>query len=394
MAITQGKIIISGIPADPNAVYHSARNTPYFFNSTDAGDILEPTQEDNDRVTALIEYLSGLLVFKRNSVYMVQGSLGHDEEVFRINIPTGTIAPRTIVRFDNFLGFLGTDNKVYGIYGGSYYYVNRDRVQFYCLSDNINRHLSKLTQSENRMSTAIYWEGKYMLSTHKKQSDDTYDTTVYNFYTLGRDSQSIIQSQSWGVYTHVDIGDFILVPGEGLYMAGLYTTRIYEFDNSDVAYDTDIYSREYDASEYPYEVYIKFKNFNFELPEHFKIFRAGWIQFSKVLRVDFLKFKHNMYVEEVKTFLPYKEDMQLDNLISPGEEWSNELEGATWDEFFWESNANPSYYFRINAKGRTIQNELKFTTTGKRISILGTSFEFKVKQPQRNKFNTNFQRGN
>lgn len=397
MTIYNGRIFISGIPEAPNAVYYSQRNTPYFFNSTDASDILEPMQEDNDRITALVPYSSGLLIFKRSSIYMAMNVGTNSESLIRLNIPTGTISPRTIVRFDNFLAFWGTDNKVYGIYGGSYYAMTRDRVQTYCLSENINDMLQQYDNDWKPKAVATYYDGKYILAVHYEVPNSATTTVVltktFNMYTLGRDTNTLIQQQSWSTYDHIDILGFIQIPNQPLQMFGIYTTRIFKF-KSGTDLDFDMYDQVPNSDIIAYTVYIKFKEYNMELPEHYKIFRAGWIQFSEVLRTDFAEFKHNLYIDKVWTYLPYTEDKQLDWFKSPEEKWSLNTTGAKWDDFYWSSNKNPGYYFRINAKGRTVQNELKFKTYGKKISILGNSFEFKNKYPQRDNSNTNFKRGN
>ena len=392
MTVYNGRIVISGIPTAPNAVYYSQRNTPYFFDSTDASDILEPTQEDNDRIMALETYSSGLLIFKRNSIYIAMNIGGTSENLIRLNIPTGTISPRTIVRFDNFLAFWGTDNKVYGIYGGSYYAMTRDRVQTYCLSTNIDKMLQEYDNDWKGRAVATYYEGKYILAVHKEINNVVY-TKTFNMYTLGRDTNTLIQQQSWSTYDHIDITGFIQIPNQPLQMYGIYTTRIFKFKKGDDL-DFDMYDELSTTDDIAYTVYIKFKEYNMEIPEHYKIFRAGWIQFSEVLRTEFQEFKHNLYIDKVWTYLPYNEDRQVEAFKAPKKEWSLTTVGTNWDDFYWSSNKNPAYYFRINSKGRTVQNELEFRTYGKKIYILGNSFEYKNKYPQRENSNTNFKRGN
>lgn len=392
MTVYNGRIVISGIPSEPNAVYYSQRNTPYFFDSTDASDILEPVQEDNDRIMALEPYASGLLIFKRNSVYIAMNVGSTSETLIRLNIPTGTISPKTIVRFDNFLAFWGTDNKVYGIYGGSYYAMTRDRVQTYCLSDNIDGMLQEYDNDWKGRAVATYYEGKYILAVHKEINNVVY-TKTFNMYTLGRDTNTLIQQQSWSTYDHIDITGFIQIPDEPLQMFGVYTTRIFKFKKGDDL-DFDMYDELSTTDDIAYTVYIKFKEYNMETPEHYKIFRAGWIQFSEVLRTEFQEFKHNLYIDKVWTYLSYNEDRQVEAFKAPEKEWSLTTTGTNWDDFYWSSNKNPAYYFRINSKGRTVQNELEFRTYGKKIYILGNSFEYKNKYPQRENSNTNFKRGN
>lgn len=392
MTVYNGRIVISGIPSAPNAVYYSQRNTPYFFDSTDASDILEPVQEDNDRIMALETYASGLLIFKRYSIYIAMNVGSASETLIRLNIPTGTISPKTIVRFDNFLVFWGTDNKVYGIYGGSYYAMTRDRVQTYCLSDNIDGMLQEYDNEWKDRAVATYYEGKYILAVHKEINNVVY-TKTFNMYTLGRDTNTLIQQQSWSTYDHIDITGFIQIPNQPLQMYGIYTTRIFKFKKGNDL-DFDMYDELSTTDDIAYKVYIKFKEYNMEIPEHYKIFRAGWIQFSEVLRTEFQEFKHNLYIDKVWTYLPYNEDRQVEAFKAPKKEWSLTTVGTNWDDFYWSSNKNPAYYFRINSKGRTVQNELEFRTYGKKIYILGNSFEYKNKYPQRENSNTNFKRGN
>ena len=171
------------------------------------------------------------------------------------------------------------------------------------------------------------------------------------------------------------------------------STRLYKF-SKDATVDYDIYGNNSTTNTEEYEVYIKFKNFNFEAPEYYKIFRAGWVQFNKVYKTDFKEFKHNLYVDNKWTYLPYVEDMKLDQFDDAPSKWSSDGANILWDDFYWAGKQNNAYYYRINAKGRTIQNEFRFKTYSRKLRILGTSFEVKLKYPQRNKFNTDFKRGN
>ena len=394
ITIAQGRLIISGIPAEPNSVYMSEPWKPWFFDSKDFLDVIYPTQDDNDRVTALAEYADGLMIFKRESIYMVSGVLGGtNTSMYRMNVPTGTMSPKTIQRIDNFLVFLGTNLKVYGIYGGSYYSMNRDRTSIYLLSGSIEGLLKRLDTTDREKVCAVYHEGVYIMALPLKDSEDNYYTETLNMYILDKTTNDIINGQAWGRYDHIDVKGFIRIPGQPLNLYSNKSTRIYKFSETATA-DYDINGKNPETKLEQYEVYIKFKNFNLEVPEHYKLFRAGWIQFSPVFKEDFKEFKHNIYIDNRQVYLPYLEDMQLDQFRNTPERWSSDGAQILWDDFYWAGKDNAAYYFRINAKGRTIQNELRFSTYGKRISILGTSFEVKLKYPQRNRFNTGFKRGN
>lgn len=394
ITVAQGRLIISGIPSEPNSVYMSEPWKPWFFDSKDLADVIYPTQDDNDRVTALVEYADGLMIFKRASIYMVSGVLaGSDTSMYRMNVPTGTMSPKTIQRIDNFLVFLGTDLKVYGIYGGSYYSMNKDRVSIYLLSGTIENLLKRISTIDREKVCAVYHEGVYIMAIPLQDKDNNYYTETLNMYVLDKTTNDIINTQSWGRYDHVDIKGFIEIPGQPLNMYSNKSTRIYKFSD-DATADYDINGEDTETHLMQYEVYIKFKNFNLEAPEHYKLFRAGWIQFSPVFKEDFKEFKHNVYIDNRQIYLPYLEDMQTDQFRNTPKEWSSDGAPILWDDFYWAGTDNAAYYFRVNAKGRTIQNEIRFSTYGKKLSILGTSYEVKLKYPQRNRFNTGFKRGN
>lgn len=394
LTVAQGRIIISGIPSEPNSVYMSEPWKPYFFDSKDLSDVIYPTQDDNDRVTALYNYADGLLIFKRSSIYLVGGTLGgSNTTLYRMNVPTGTMSPKTIKRVDNFLLFMGTDKHIYGIYGGSYYSINKDRVYIYLLSSSILNILSRISDVDRDKVTATYYNGAYIMAYPIQDKDGLKKTETVNLYILDKTTNDILSSQAWGRYDHIDIKGFIETPGQDLMMYSNTSTRIYKF-SKDASSDYDIYGKNPVTHLEQYTAYIKFKCFNMELPEYYKIFRAGWIQFNKAYKTDFKLFKHNIYIDNKLTYLPYIEDMGVDQFDEAPSRWSSDGANILWDDFYWTGKENNAYYFRINAKGRTIQNELKFQTYGAKLSILGTSFELKVKYPQRNKFNTGFQRGN
>lgn len=394
ITVSQGRIIIAGIPTEPNSVYMSEPWKPWFFDSKDLADVIYPSQDDNDRVTTIKEYADGLLIFKRSSIYMVSGTLaGSNTTMYRMNVPTGTMSPKTIQRIDNFLVFLGTDKKVYGIYGGSYYSMNKDRVSIYTLSGTVDNLFNRLLDVDREKVCSVYHNGIYIVALPIADKDGNYHTETLNMYVLDKTTNDIISSQAWGRYDHLDIKGFIEIPGQPLNMYSNKSTRIYKFSDT-ASSDYDINGNNPETNTEQYTVYIKFKNFNMDVPENYKIFRAGWVQFSPVYKEDFKEFKHNIFVDNRKTYLPYLEDMQIDQFMRTPNKWSSDGAQILWDDFYWGGNENSAYYFRINAKGRTLQNELQFQTYGKKISILGTSFEVKLKQPQRNRFNTGFKRGN
>lgn len=216
IAIAQGRLIIAGITTEPNSIYISEPFKPWFFDSKDLGDVIYPSQSDNDRVTALVDYADGLLIFKRTSIYMIAGVLGgSNTEMFRMNVPTGTMSPKTIKRIDNFLVFLGTDKKVYGIYGGSYYSINKDRTSIYLLSGTVNNLLSRISDTDREKVVATYYKGVYMLAmpiTEKVNNADVTKTEMLNLYILDKSTNAIVESQAWGRYDHIDVKGFIELP--------------------------------------------------------------------------------------------------------------------------------------------------------------------------------------
>lgn len=388
LTVAQGRLIISGIPDEPNDVYFSEPFSPWYFNSKDFWDVVYPNHSDNDRVTHLEEYADGILIFKRSSIYALLGTIGGaDTQLYRINAPTGTMSPKTVRRVDNFLMYVGTDKKVYALYG-----VDKYKLNVYILSGKISNKMSTIDDTERENIVATYYKGKYMI-VHHKNVDNKIVSESLNLYVLDNVNTDIISNPIWSFYNHIDIWGFIEIPGQDLQMYGRYSTRIYKY-SATATEDYDINNEVADRDTIPYTVYIKFKEYNLDLPESNKIFRAGWIQFDKIDRTQVKDFKHNVYIDKRQIYLAYNEDQGIDQFGPSESKWSSDGSNVLWDDFYWGGANNYSYYFRINAKGRTVQNELKFTTYGEKLSILGTSFELKVKHPQRKRFNTGFQRGN
>lgn len=213
ITIAQGRLVISGISSEPNSVYFSEPYKPWFFDSKDLNDVVYPSQSDNDRVTALYDYSDGLMVFKRQSIYIISGVIGgSNTQMYRMNVPTGTMSPKTIKRIDNFLMFLGTDKKVYGIYGGSYYSINKDRVNIYLLSGTVEGLLDRIKDTDKEKVVATYYNGVYIIAFPLTDEEGVTKTETLNMYILDKTTNSILESQAWSRYDHVDIKGFIEIP--------------------------------------------------------------------------------------------------------------------------------------------------------------------------------------
>lgn len=388
LTVVQGRLIIAGMPTEPNSVYMSDPWKPWFFDSKDLKDVVYPNQSDNDRVTHITEYSDGILIFKRESIYAMTGTIGGaDTQLYRVNAPTGTMSPKTVKIVDNFLMYLGTNMQVYALYS-----IDKYRVNIYNLSNKIDNKMQELSLIDRENAVATYYKGKYMIVHHFEKEGKVMSEGL-NLYVLDNTNNQLVDNPIWAFYNHIDIWGYIEIPGQDLQMYGRYTTRLYKYDK-EANEDYDIYDENANGDSVPYEVYIKFKEYNLEAPEHFKIFRAGWIQFDKIDRTELRTFKHNVYIDRRLIYLAYNEEQGIDQFGPTQGKWSSDGNQVLWDDFYWGGNQNYAYYFRVNAKGRTIQNELKFTTFGQKLKILGTSFEVKLKYPQRNKFNTGFKRGN
>lgn len=217
IAIAQGRILISGLSGEPFVVYVSNPFEPYIFYGKDNADKILPTHSDYESVTALEEYADGVLIFKKNSIYLAAGVIGGTNgQLYRMNAPTGTISPKTICRIDNFLVFLGTDLKIYALYGGSYYSMTRDRNNVYLLSGNIENLLNRISPVDKERVTAIYYNGVYILAFPLKDENGKEITETLNLYILDKTTNDIISNQSWSRYDHIDIKGFIYIPRSSL----------------------------------------------------------------------------------------------------------------------------------------------------------------------------------
>lgn len=276
---------------------------------------------------------------------------------------------------------------MYALYG-----IDKYKLNVYMLSGKISNKMNELSEIDRENVVATYYKGIYMLVHHKEINGKVVSEGL-NMYILDNTNSKLVENPIWSFYNHIDIWGFIEIPGQDLQMYGRYSTRLYKYSSTATA-DYDFNNENPNGDTIPYTVYIKFKEYNMDIPENNKIFRAGWIQFDKIDRTQMQEFKHNVYIDKRLIYLSYNEDTGIDSFGPKESAWSTEGSNVLWDDFYWGGDNNAAYYFRVNAKGRTIQNELKFKTYGQKLRILGTSYELKLKYPQRKKFNTGFQRGN
>lgn len=206
------RFFAAGNPDKPNELYYSQPFNPtaWWTNQKMTGSAIpmginpiRAVSDDGDIITGLNELHGALIVMKVRSAYAWYGfDPFQDVEFKRLDVGSGTISDRSVVKVENALIYLGM-NGVYKLTG-----TYQNVIVTELLSEKISpliKRITKPTQYFNSNICALYVDNKYMLSVPVDG-----ETNCSLILVLHYDVSTAIGTPSWSHYTNVAFNDMFL----------------------------------------------------------------------------------------------------------------------------------------------------------------------------------------
>ncbi len=244
-------LFLSGNPYEPNAVYWSAVNDPYYFpiNFTDY------VGSPSDKVVAFGKNFSKLVIFKENSVY--EKGFYYDNVTQKQSFPTNEIhvgigcdMPNSVQIINNNLVWCNSKGGIYTIATTS---RNDERVVL-PLSANINKQLLANTKYNLQDAVSIDTGTYYMLFVGKNVYIWDYNSTPFIDYT-NMDIYKLQNRLAWYVWSIPKTACAAFMYNNRICIGAAEDNALYHFD---IAQGTD--------DGMWYDAYIISKSFDFDLP--------------------------------------------------------------------------------------------------------------------------------
>jgi hypothetical protein len=306
--------------------------------------------EDNDEIVELKVFRDLLVIFLKKSVWAIRGDgvTLNDNEVFKINVPNGCVAPSSVQAVGNNLFYLG-DDHVYSIFS-----TEKDFVSAQIMSD--------IGATDKALATSVFFDNKYWLS-------------FPNGLTLVYD----VMLESWTKFTNVKANSFLVRDGV-LYFSS-NSGYIYRFNEN-------LFSDDGTAINYM----LKTKILDFGSPITKKKFRRVWFitkdydgfntSFAPVLTIDqTLSIDLNQMDGGTSGIWDSSNWDEADwevhqNMKSDA---SGIWDSSSWDEVVWDSRETTRTDYKIRQKGNDISVKITNNNLDEPISVLGILFEYENK---------------
>ena len=217
----------------------------------DAYDFIDFNPDDGDKITSFIRYGQNLIVSKQRSMAMLTGNKSSNYSVSWLDSETGAVGKNGMCIADTYL-----------------VYVAQDGIRFTDLSQSVISTERLMTNwagiNKRRLNQAacVYWKNKCFIALPSVGSLHNDIVFVYDFL---RNGWSIIEG--WEVSCWKTFNQY----GEEILLAGSSVTG--QLYNVDVTYYDDTI---------PVEFEWRSKDFNFKLPEKYKLFRNIFVDIEGV----------------------------------------------------------------------------------------------------------------
>jgi len=206
------RLFASGNPDHPNELYYSQPFSPSDWwtpakmsvaNDPMGINPIRAVSDDGDIVTGLAQLHGALLVFKTRHIYAWFGFDPMTQVQFKqLDVESGTISHRTIVKVDNALLYLG-HNGVYALRGTVEHVIATEY-----LSENVSAYIKRMTRLTNYHNTkisAVFVDGRYLVSI---PVDGETDCSI--ILALHTKIMSAIGKPSWSHYTGLAFNDMLV----------------------------------------------------------------------------------------------------------------------------------------------------------------------------------------
>ena len=110
--VWQNRVFFAGVSTARTRLYYSDLGNPSSYAASNYIDV--PSPYDGDEITGLAILYGNLIVFKRNSVYIIQGDSPENFVVSKTNSAVGCVSPYSVISVDNLVYFV-SDKGLYAM---------------------------------------------------------------------------------------------------------------------------------------------------------------------------------------------------------------------------------------------------------------------------------------
>lgn len=110
--VWQNRVWFAGVSTARNRLYYSDAGNPSNYGASSYIDV--PSPYDGDEITGLAILYGNLIVFKRNSIYIIQGDAPENFVVSKTNASVGCVSSYSVVSVDNLVYFV-SDKGLYAL---------------------------------------------------------------------------------------------------------------------------------------------------------------------------------------------------------------------------------------------------------------------------------------
>jgi hypothetical protein len=289
--------------------------------------------DDNDEIVELRVFRGAVIAFCKRSLWAIYGNgrTLNDYQIIKINVPTGCIAPNSVVEVGNSIFYM-SDTHIYSLNSTEKDYISADIV-----SERVEKTLKAIPLTDKQQSVGTFFENRYYLS-FPNGTTVVFDNLIAN----------------WTVFTNISAKSFLNRSGV-LYFAG---SKVYKFDENTWSDDGQ-----------PIVTQIKFKNMDLGYPVQNKKIRKLWVIAKQY---EDLSSDYN-----IKAIIDYIE-VDIENIST---DQSLVWDEGDWDGTLWDFKDVVQNELRIRKSGKNFQLIVISDTVDQPFTFYGFAFEYKLKKP-------------
>lgn len=178
--VWQNRYFIAGVGTARTRLYYSEIGDPTVWGASAYVDV--PSPYDGDEITGLAILYGNLIVFKRHSVYIIQGDSPSNFVVSKTNAAVGCVSPYSVISVDNLVYFV-SDKGLYAL--------NLSNTKQICYkveprynSAVTNQLASGLTKNRIQAAHYRYRNEIWMMVDASAAGQDTHDRTIVHNYNV------------------------------------------------------------------------------------------------------------------------------------------------------------------------------------------------------------------
>ncbi len=148
--VWQNRLFFAGVPTARSRLYYSAIGDPATWGASAYIDI--PSPYDGDDITGLGILFGNLIIFKRNSIYIIQGDAPENFVVSKTNAAVGCVSPYSVIAVENLIYFV-SDKGLYAMN------LSNTKQVCYKVEPNYNRAVTNQiagSLTKNRIQASRY----------------------------------------------------------------------------------------------------------------------------------------------------------------------------------------------------------------------------------------------